>query len=58
MEGLIMKKHELLEALKTVPFYAEIYLWVDGERYAITDVDDSMAEESNFVDINANVDAH
>jgi hypothetical protein len=51
-----MKKHELLEQLKDVPYYADIYLWVDGNRYAITDVDDSMAAESNFVDLNANVD--
>jgi hypothetical protein len=50
-----MKKYELLEQLKNVPYYADVYLWVDGERYAITDVDDSMAEESNFVDLNANV---
>ena len=47
-----MKPSELIEQLKHLPPDCEVYLWVDGERHAVADVDPSFESEC-FVDINA-----
>jgi hypothetical protein len=49
-----MKAYELIEQLKTVSPDCEVYLWVDGDRYAAADVDTSF-EANGFLDINANM---
>jgi hypothetical protein len=51
-----MNVRDLIAQLQTVPDYCNVYLWVDGNRYAITDVDTSCHEDGDFIDINANVD--
>jgi len=51
-----MKVRDLIAQLQTVPDYCDVYLWVDGNRYAIADVDTSCHEDGDFIDINANVD--
>ena len=51
-----MKISQLIAQLQTVPDYCDVYLWVDGNRYAITDVDTMSHESGDFIDINANVD--
>ena len=50
-----MKVKDLIAQLRTVPDHCDVYLWVDGNRYAITDVDTSCHEDGDFIDINANV---
>jgi hypothetical protein len=50
-----MKVHELIQILKQYPADADVLLWVDGDRFEMTDVDDSYLEEYNYVEINAGV---
>jgi hypothetical protein len=53
-----MKISELIEHLHSVnalPDYGDVYLWVDGNRYAISDVDISCYEDGDYIDINADV---
>jgi hypothetical protein len=43
-----MRVHELIALLKTVEQESEVFVWVDGERYPVTEVDPM----NWFVDIN------
>jgi len=47
---------KLIEALAQCPQDAEVYLWVNGERYAVADVDNSISVA--FVDINSALIVH
>jgi hypothetical protein len=47
-----MKVYELLEELSDMPHDADVYVWVDGERYPMTMVDDSFLDQG-FVELNA-----
>lgn len=48
-----MKINELIDALqKCRNPEAEVYLWVDGDRIAIDQIDD-FADDASYVDINA-----
>ena len=47
---------ELIALLKTVPDDRQVFIWVDGERYPITEVDPIVTEDDPngwYVDINA-----
>lgn len=47
-----MTVYELTKALLDLPADLPVYMWVDGERYPITDVDDSWVDEGGWVDLN------
>jgi hypothetical protein len=47
-----MTVYELTKALLDLPADLPVYMWVDGERYPIIDVDDSWADEGGWVDLN------
>jgi hypothetical protein len=49
-----MKVYELIEQLKTAPQDCEVFLYIDGERYATTDTDASFTDVG-FIDINAKI---
>jgi hypothetical protein len=51
-----MKVYELIEQLKTAPQDSEVFLYIDGERYAATDTDASFIDVG-FIDINAKIEA-
>jgi len=46
-----MRVKELIQALQKIPQESHVYIWVDGDRYPITDVDDSFVDDG-WVDIN------
>lgn len=48
-----MKVHELIEILKQQPANADVFVWVDGDRFLTIDVDNSFVDDRNFVEINA-----
>ena len=48
-----MKVSELIHQLKDLPPDTLVYVWNDGERLELSMVDDSFAEEGQFVDLNA-----
>ena len=43
-----MRVHELIALLKQVEQESEVFVWVDGERYPVTEIDPM----NWFVDIN------
>jgi hypothetical protein len=43
---------KLLEQLENIPKDLPVYIWVDGDRYPIVDVDDSWVDEGGWLDIN------
>jgi hypothetical protein len=45
---------ELFEQLKDVPKDDHVFIWVDGNRYAISCVDIDLGD--NMVDLNAKID--
>jgi hypothetical protein len=47
-----MNVKNLTELLKDLPPNLPVYIWIDGERYPIVDIDDSLVEDGH-VDINA-----
>lgn len=47
-----MKVSELIEQLSAYPQNSTVYLWVDGERIAVTSVDDTFTNEHWFIEIN------
>jgi len=47
-----MKVHELIALLRQVDQDSEVFVWVDGNRYPVTDLDPM----NWYVDINVNVD--
>ena len=47
-----MKVRELIKQLDNLYLDAEIYIWVDGERIEINDIDDSFIDDEGFADIN------
>ena len=49
-----MKVSELIHQLKDLPPDTLVYVWNDGERLELSMVDDSFAEEGQFVDLNVN----
>ena len=48
-----MKVKELIEKLKDLPPETQVYLWLDGERHEIEDIDDSFVDGYEFVELNA-----
>jgi len=44
-----MRVHELIALLKTVDQESEVFVWIDGERYPVTEIDPM----NWYVDINA-----
>lgn len=46
-----MKVAELIERLKDINPNHQVYIWVDGERYALWDIDADF--EDDYIDLNA-----
>jgi hypothetical protein len=46
-----MKVHELIAQLQTLERNKEVFMWVDGERYPIADVDPM----DWYIDLNADM---
>ena len=44
---------ELIEQLKDIPPDDHVFIWADGERYAISDVDVDLGD--NYIDLNAKI---
>ena len=44
---------ELIDQLKELPVNNDVFIWVDGNRYSISLVDDNL--DGNYVDINAEI---
>ena len=51
-----MSVQELIAALDHCPQDAEVYLWVNGQRHAVSHIDDSIG--GAFVDINSALIVH
>jgi len=47
-----MNIKNLVDLLKDLPPDLPVYIWIDGERFPILDIDDSLVEDGH-VDINA-----
>jgi len=47
-----MNIKNLVDLLKDLPPDLPVYIWIDGERFPIVDIDDSLIEDGH-VDINA-----
>jgi hypothetical protein len=47
-----MTVYELTKALLDLPPDLPVYVWVDGERYPVSDVDDSFVADGECVDLN------
>lgn len=47
---------QLLAALSECPSDPQVYVWLDGQRYPIADVDLSFVVSEGFVDLNATPD--
>jgi hypothetical protein len=43
---------ELIEELNKFPPKTWVFVWVDGERKEVLEIDDSFFEEHRFIDIN------
>lgn len=48
-----MKVSELIEQLKDIHPDDHVFIWVDGERYAISCIDADFGD--NYVDLNAQI---
>lgn len=46
-----MKVSELIEQLKSVSPDRNVFIWIDGERYALSSIDDNF--EGGYMDLNA-----
>ena len=44
---------ELIVKLKDIPPNDHVFIWVDGERYEITDIDIDVGD--NYVDLNGKI---
>ena len=44
---------ELMGELKNIPPDDHVFIWVDGERYPIADVDVDLGD--NYIDLNAQI---
>ena len=44
---------ELVEQLKNIPPDDHVFLWVDGNRYSISDIDVDLGD--NYIDLNAQI---
>lgn len=51
-EKKYMTVGQLVNELKWMADDLPVYMWVDGERYPINDIDDSFVDEGGWVDIN------
>jgi len=51
-EKKYMTVGQLVDKLKWMADDLPVYMWVDGERYPVSDVDDSWVDEGGWVDIN------
>jgi hypothetical protein len=51
--GINMKVSELIEQLKDIHPDDHVFIWVDGERYAISCIDADFGD--NYVDLNAQI---
>jgi hypothetical protein len=47
-----MTVYKLATLLLDLPPDLPVYIWDNGERFAITDVDDSFAAKNGWVDVN------
>lgn len=54
IKGLEMTVQELINQLQGLPANDHVFIWADGNRYAIADLDVDLGD--NYVDINAEVD--
>jgi hypothetical protein len=43
---------ELIEALNKFPPKTWVFVWVDGERKDVFEIDDSFLEKNRFIEIN------
>lgn len=48
-----MTVQELINQLQSLPANDHVFIWVDGNRYPISDVDADLGD--NYVDLNAEV---
>ena len=46
-----MNVKKLIEALQAMPPDLPVYIWADGDRYPIVNIDDSWIEEGGWIDI-------
>ncbi len=47
-----MTVYKLATLLLDLPPDLPVYVWIDGERYPVVDVDDSWVKEGGWVDLN------
>lgn len=46
-----MKVKNLIDLLSALPPDLPVFIWIDGDRYPVVDVDDSWVDEGGHVDI-------
>jgi hypothetical protein len=50
--GKQMTVGELIEELNKFPPKTYVFVWIDGERKDVFEIDDSFLEKHRFIDIN------
>lgn len=48
-----MTASELIKALSDLPPDLPLFIWIDGERYPVIEIDDSWVAEGGWIDINS-----